>query len=116
MESWPVGLQQLLNEDNFTVAIGDVTSRSDMDVGLAKVRARYTVGIDVYTTSINFDIDDYDTFTTFYKTLINNGVDPFTFDDPLTGTEGTFRFAEAPQIAPLGGRTFRVTMKWEKLP
>lgn len=116
MEAWPGGLQQKLNADNFNVQIGNVNTRTDMDVGLAKVRARYTVGIDVYTTSIDLDIDDYDTFTTFYKTSINNGVDSFTFDDPLTGSSGTFRFAEAPQIAPLGGRIFRVSMKWEKLP
>lgn len=87
-----------------------------MDVGPAKVRSRFTDGVDVYTTEIFLDFSEWSTLKDFYKTSLNNGSLPFLFTDPLTATSETFRFASPPSIQPLGGRVFRVSMNWEKLP
>jgi len=116
METWPIGLQQLLNVADFGITLGNTKVRSDMDVGPAKERSRFTDAVDGYSCSIDLDMDTYSTFLTFYKTTLNNGVNTFAFNDPITGVPGEFRFADDPQIRPLGGRVFHVVMKWEKLP
>ncbi len=116
METWPSEFQQLINEESFGISLGDTTIRSDMDVGLSKVRSRYTKGIDIYSCTIFIDIDLYDTLTDFYKTTLGNGTRTFSFNDPMTGDPAEFRFSEAPSITPRGGRNFTVSMKWEKLP
>lgn len=115
MESWPISLQQCLNSDDFDMKFGDTTVRTDMDVGPAKVRSRFTDGIDNYTCSILMSTDEFATLKMFYKTTLNNGVMPFLFNDPLTNTSETFRFVTPPEFRPLGGLTFRVSMAWEKL-
>ncbi len=115
METWPAELQQHLNVDNFGVDFGETLVRSQMDIGPDKVRSRFTDGVDIYTTSIDLDIEDYDLLTQFYKTTLNNGANTFAFIDPLTTGSAEFRFLGPPSVRPLGGRIFRVTMKWEKL-
>lgn len=116
MDVWPVSLQQRLNTTSFEVRVGKTTVRTDMDVGPAKVRSRFTDAVDVYICSVDLDYADYSTFLTFYKTTLNNGVNQFTFIDPFTLVSTAFRFAEDPLIRPLGGRVFQISMSWERLP
>lgn len=116
MDVWPAQLQQKLNVAQFQVQIGNTIVRSDMDVGPAKLRSRFTDGIDIYTCSINLDFDDYDVLTTFFKTTLNNGANQFEFDDPFTESPAAFRFVGPPQAQPLGGRVFQISMTWEKMP
>lgn len=115
MDNWPVSLQQHLNSSDFNLKFGTTALRTDMDVGPAKVRSRFTDAVDIYLSSILLDYADYETLKDFFKTTLNNGVLPFTFTDPLTGVTGNFRFTEPPGITALGGRTFRVAMNWEKV-
>lgn len=115
MSNWPVSLQQKLDSDSFELKLGSTTIRTEMDVGPAKVRSRYTDAVDDYTCSILLDYDEYQTFIDFYKTTLANGALTFTHLDPFTGLEATFRFKEDPSIRALGGRTFRVSMFWEKM-
>lgn len=118
MENWPVSLQQKLNVDNFTMQYGDTTVTSEVDAGVPKKRSRYTDGMDVYTCSVNLDFADQATLKTFYKTTLANGTKTFAFDDPFTEEPAEFRFAAPPSITPLGngGRAFKVSMSWEKMP
>jgi hypothetical protein len=116
MDSWPGALQQKLNVQSFSVKVGNTLIRSEMDVGPAKVRSRYTDGIDVYTCSINITFDEYATLMTFFKTTLNNGSEQFLFNDPFTATPTAFRFTGPPTINPIGGEYFEVNMEWEKLP
>lgn len=116
MENWPAGLQQKLSTDSFTYAFGDSLVRTDMGVGPAKVRSRFTDAVDLCSATILLDYADFSTLRNFYKTNLNNGALPFTFTDPMLGTTSTFRFISPPSLAPLGGRTFKVTLNWERLP
>ncbi len=116
MEAWPGALQQLLNVADFGITLGNTKVRSETDVGPAKTRSRFTDGVDIYSCSIDLDMDTYNTFLSFYKTDLNNGVTTFAFNDPITGDPGEFRFLDDPQVQPIGGRVFSVKMKWEKLP
>lgn len=114
--TWPVGLQQKLDSESFEMKYGNTAIRSDMDVGPAKVRTRYTDAVDLYTCSILLDYDEQVTLRTFYKVTLDNGTMPFDFLDPFSGIAASFRFSEPPSIRALGGRTFRVQMQWEKMP
>lgn len=116
METWPSQLQDKMNVQNFQIVFGKTTIRSEMDVGPDKIRSRFTDGIDLYNTSIDLDIDDYSVLSTFYKTTLGNGTRSFGFLNPMTNTTDEFRFVTEPTIQPLGGRYFRVTLSWEKLP
>ena len=115
METWPAELQDTLLVDGFQVRFGDTLVRSDMDVGPAKLRSRYTDGVDEYTCTINLEYDDWAVLNTFYKTTLSNGALTFGYDDPMTGVASEFRFKEPPVVVPLGGRFFRVSMTWEKM-
>lgn len=117
MDTWPIALQQHLNADDFDVQYGDTTIRSDMDIGPAKVRRRFTDAVDIYTCSIFLDLDSWSVLRDFYKTILAGGSLPFLFNDPLNGgATATFRFAKPPDGRPIGGRIFRISMTWERMP
>jgi hypothetical protein len=118
MDTWPISLQSKLETNGFTKKLGDTTVSTDMGVGPAKRRARFTRGIDVYTCQVTLDFSEVQTFETFYKTTLGNGVLPFTFTDPFTETTSTYRFQpdSSPSIVPLGGRKFTLSMVWENIP
>lgn len=119
METWPVALQQKLNTEGFGIKFGDPTISTDMDVGPAKKRARYTSAPDLYTCTILLEYDLYQDFEDFYKVTLNNGVTTFEFPHPMTLVNKEFRFMEPPDIRPIsgnGGTVYVVSMKWELLP
>jgi hypothetical protein len=105
-----------VNTADFQVSFGETVLRSDMEVGPAKVRRRNTKGIDKFSASIDLSVAEYTTFKNFYTTSLNGGVLSFNFDHPITREETEFRFAETPNVRPLGGIEFRVTMVWEEVP
>lgn len=116
MDIWPADLQQTLNVEDFQVGFGETAVRSDMDVGPAKVRSRFTDAVDPWNASIILDYTEYNSLLVFYKTTLNNGSLPFGFTNPFTNSQGIFRFVAAPRIVPIGGRKYRVSLSWELLP
>ena len=116
MAVWPVSIQQKLNVASFSETIGETVLRSDNDIGPQKVRRRFTRSVDVLSCSINITFEEYTTFMNFFKTTINGGATAFDFDHPISGVPSQFRFTAPPQIVPLGGRVFQISMAWEKLP
>lgn len=118
MSAWPSSLQQKMDVDGFQYRFGNTAVVSDMDVGPAKVRNRFTDAIDGYDCQHTIDIDDIAIFKTFYKTTLGNGTLKFTFPDPITGVVTEFRFTpgQTPIFRPLGGRIFTLNMSWEFVP
>lgn len=113
---WPSVLQERLNQSGFTTTYGDTTIASTVEVGPKKKRARYTKGIDQFACTIDVELSDYETFETFYKTSLGNGVLTFLYNHPMTQVETEFRFVEPPSITTLGGRWFRLGFVWEEMP
>lgn len=113
---WPVSLQSKVNADSFKIAWGETVLRSDMDIGPAKVRRRFTKGVDVMSCAINLTVEQYDTFETFYKTLVNGGATRFEINHPISQDVVLVRFTGPPEIAPLGGVMFRAAFELEVLP
>ena len=114
--TWPASLQQVLNEQGFTYEIGDTAIRSEMETGMPKVRRRFTKPINKLSCSILLNISQYSTFSVFFNTTLNGGVNTFNFNNPLSASTSEFRFITPPQISPLGGQVFQVSMQWEEIP
>jgi hypothetical protein len=117
-ESYPSVLQDKLNTASFTYVLGTATLRSDVEVGPAKLRNRYTGNVDPVRGSIDLTYTEYTDLVNFYKVTLANGSKSFNFDHPFTGVEEEFRFVEPPSISPKGsgGREFVVSFTWEQLP
>jgi hypothetical protein len=114
--TWPVTLQQLVNEEGFAYTVGETAIRTESDVGPAKVRRRFTKSVDSVSVTINITQDLYPTFRDFHDITLNGGVLPFDFENPLTGTLEEFRFSGPYQIRSIGAGNFIVSMVWERLP
>jgi hypothetical protein len=118
MDTWPISLQQKLDVAGFQLRLGNTRIATDMDVGPAKIRSRFTDAVDGYDCQVLLDFTDIATFKTFYKTTLGNGTLPFLFVDPTTEVESVFRFVpgQDPIIRPIGGRVFQLSMSWELMP
>lgn len=114
--AWPVSLQQKVNQDSFTLNMGDTTIRSDMDIGPAKIRRRFTKSVDTFSVTIDLLFSDYSVLYNFYDISLNGGVHPFELSHPITGVLTEFRFTGPPSFRPMGGGYFKVSMTWEALP
>lgn len=119
-QQWPVQLQNKLNSGNFSEDFGDTTIKSQNDIGLPKVRRRYTKGFNTIRASIFIDREDVQLFKDFYDVTLNGGVLPFEFTDPFSNTLQEFRFdtSNPPSLSPVAssGIVFNLTMSWERIP
>lgn len=116
-QPWPGSLQQFFSEDNFSEELDGGVIRTDMDVGPAKTRRRYTKGVNPMSVSIYLNgASEYTIFTTFFNTTLAGGSLPFTHDHPITGTPTDFRFKAGPRISSLGGGQFIARFDLEELP
>ncbi len=118
MDTWPGSLQSKMNVSGFRKRLGNTRVSTEMDVGPAKIRSRFTDAVDAYDCEVWLDFAEVATFETFYKTNLGNGTLPFLFDDPFTQVATVFRFipGQDPVISPLGGREFSLSMSWERMP
>ena len=114
--NFPASLQEKFNEQGFNYKIGETKLRSQMDVGPAKQRRRFTKSIDTVNATINLFYDDKETLKDFHDTTLDGGTLSFLFEDPFTQTQIEYRFVNAPSIAPIGGEWFSVSMQLEILP
>ncbi len=115
-ELFPSELQDQFNQAGFSQKFGKTTVTSEVDVGPAKVRSRFTRGIDEFSATIDLEYDDYIIFNTFFKTTLGNGSKTFYYNHPMTGVQSVFRFKDPPSITAMGGRYFKVSFAWEEMP
>jgi hypothetical protein len=113
MNTWPVSLQQALNDSGFSYIPGETAISTEMDVGARKVRNRYTFGIDKIEGNIDLHKSLYTTLITFYKTTSAGGTLPFEFKHPVTLATIIVRFLSAPKITRLGGEYFSASISLE---
>ena len=80
--NWSSSLPQYVLRSNYSRNPKNNTIFTSMDVGPSKVRRRSTSTTDIVSISIAVDIDELQTFETFYKTTLGYGVETFNFPDP----------------------------------
>ena len=92
----------------------DQLIRSEVDVGVAKVRRRYTRERLQITISLTLLKNQYDAFKTFYDVTLKDGLETFNYKHPYTGKILECRFLEAPQIE-MNAKAFSLSMSWETI-
>lgn len=114
--AWPATLNNTLDVDSFSYKIGDTTIRSDMDIGPQKVRRRHTKSVDTISCSQKISFSLYQDLYDFFDIDLNGGVNTFSFNHPFTGLPMECRFLGPPEIRPIGGVEFTLSMQWEIVP
>ena len=112
---WPSTLPQKFEQDGYSEDLADNTIRSEVDVGPAKVRKRYTAGVDVVSGKMHLTADQVDTLKTFYRTDTEGGSLKFNFDHPTENKTMECRFTKPPGIVPLA-HEFEGNIELEILP
>lgn len=113
---WPISLPNFLESEGFAYKPGSNSVRTEMDVGLAKTRKRYTKQIDNLSAGMKLSSAQVTTLLNFYFVTLSGGNLRFDFEDPLTQTTSEYRFLSPPDIRSLGADSFTVTFGWEKMP
>jgi hypothetical protein len=112
---WPAALPQLapysLNEEADAVTI-----RSTVDVGLAKLRPRYTAEVKVFSMSLTLTASQVTSLETFWATTLVFGTGEFDWVHPRTLAAATFRFRSRPAYTPLAKDVWSASISLEMLP
>lgn len=122
MPTWPSTLpQSLLYTLTRKRQSGKV--RSDMDTGPAKQRARFSATVYFYDAELILTGAQLVIFDTFYNVTVGQGVESFTWIDPVTDDPATLRFGEGdPEPVEVTAhddpdkRQWRVRFQLEQLP
>lgn len=116
--TWPVTLPQVVSWQQYARRIVDTRIRSTVDAGAPKLRSRYRSRIIehdlpvVYCTKAQWVI-----LEDFFNSTLANGVLPFDWTDPISGSTVSFRFRQPPAFGQmLGPDTIPVTLPVEVLP
>lgn len=112
--TWPITLQDKLNEAGFSLEIPNQYIETDMDVGPKKRRRRTTASLERISCSIWIEKSDYVTFKNFFDVTLAGGTLPFEFEHPFTGVLTEFTMSN-PSITPVGGNELNVNMSWEEV-
>jgi hypothetical protein len=90
--------------------------RSDMDMGPAKQRPRFTAASTYLDLSYLLTLPEMAVFETFFITDTLRGAVAFDYSHPRTGSTVQARFREPPVYTPDSRKLWRVACKLEILP
>jgi len=110
--NWPVALPdcpQTWREVDIPQII-----RSEVDVGVAKTRRRYTRERSRISATLTLSKTNYSDFKQFYNVTLKDGLDTFDYTHPYTGETLECRFIQAPEIS-MNSKAFTVNMEWETM-
>lgn len=116
MAAWPSSLPQLSLLEGAAESPTDPVIRTDMDVGPAKRRARYTWAPRRFTVPLVLTTAQVATFETFYESTLGYGVDAFDWTHPRTLASVSFAFVRRPDFAPIGAGYWRTSLDLELQP
>jgi hypothetical protein len=115
--SWPPTLPAFVLQEGFEENLPDGKIETQMDVGIAKMRRRYTAAPSSVNVSIYITVDQYQIFRDFYINTLGMGSKRFLRPNPITGAVEEYRFRNPPPtIRPYGGGGFTCSMNLERLP
>ena len=114
--AWHVDLPQELFVAGYSGTFPNVTIKSDMDAGPAKVRRRFTAGVEPVSGTMIMTAAQLATFDTFYNTTLLGGSLRFSWTKPPVHTVACeMRFTEVPSWTKVEGE-YEVSLSLEVLP
>lgn len=114
--TWPVTLptKPLIAGANETPP--NLSVRSQMDAGPAKVRRRFTAGERLLTCDSLMTGTQVATLDEFYLDTLGGGVLAFNWVNPRTDATVEMRFVQPPSYRPVGNNKYLVSLHLEILP
>lgn len=116
MPSWPGGLPQQLEMDEFQETLPAASVESQMDVGPPKKRRRFTAAPTPITGRQLLTKAQVATLDTFYRSTVSFGSLSFDWTHPRTGAAATLRFKGEPVIQMVGPDSFYARYQFLILP
>jgi hypothetical protein len=113
---WPASLPQTVDQESYSEGLADVVERSEMDTGPAKVRRRFTSGIQVFQGTVTLTVAQMATLQTFFDSTLQGGSLAFQWVHQRTGAVAKMRFLAPPQTSQPGPQHFVATLALEILP
>jgi hypothetical protein len=113
MAAWPAGLPQASLLEGALETVQDATVRTEMDVGPAKRRRRYTAVVRRFSVPLILTLDQVATLETFYDSTLSGGVDAFDWLHPRTGASVSLAFVSRYQLQPIGAGYYRALLELE---
>ncbi|RJP21679.1 MAG: hypothetical protein C4529_07060 [Deltaproteobacteria bacterium] len=119
--TWPPSLTRMPRVSELEETAPEVVIRSEVDVGPAKIRRRFTGDKRRFTVVLDLRRSEVATFDTWFKDTTYGGALSFSWELPRTGVAADFRFLSTPSYrpqAPRGDGTewWRVSFEIEMLP
>ncbi len=112
---WPTTLPEELLQRGYNQACPDVSLRTSMEVGPAKVRRRSTAQPYPVKGVVKVDESQLGTLREFYDDDLLGGTLRFSWKEPITLAAKEFRFTAPPNWSMTGG-WFDVRLEFEVLP
>lgn len=116
MASWPTSLPQIALGDDFQEVAEPAVVRSTVDVGPAKLRARYTAEVVRFQFSMIMTRTQVAALDAFYTATVNFGADAFDWIHQRTGAAASLRFTARPSYSHVGGVYWRASLAFEVMP
>lgn len=116
MPTFPTILRSAMLADGFKETTANLSLRSSVDQGPAKLRRRATVGVTDLSCVLLLNVAGTQTLDTFYKDDLAGGTLPFTMTHPRGGGSINCRFKKPPVHMAINGPWFRSTLELEVLP
>lgn len=115
------GLPQYSQLSGFTETPPDLTIRTQMDSGPAKIRRRFTAGPELVTIPLWLTDAQVDELKDFYSDAIEGtgtfgGTAVFDWEHPRTGDACEMRFIGPPTFVPTTTDLFRCVLSVEIMP
>lgn len=113
---WPTTLPTALLLSGYSQSLANVTLRTKMDVGPAKVRRRSSAGIEPVNGKIVLNKTELGYLRTFHDDTLLGGSLRFAWKEPITAAAVEFRFVSPPTWTTLDGGLYSVSLELEILP
>lgn len=115
-EIWPPTLPDYLLKDGYSEMPPEVTLRTRMETGPAKVRRRATNAVRPIRGTVRLSAAQKALLDAFYVDTLVGGSLAFDWVHPVTRGAASFRFVTRPTFTPAAGTNWNAALDLEILP
>jgi hypothetical protein len=114
-QPWPSTVNQNVMQQGYSETPERNVISFKPEVGRPILRRRTSLSQVLSTWTMWLSSAEWDTLLTFFQTTLSDGVTPFMFDSPRTGTTDTYLFEDVPKIVSTTALTYEVSFPVRKL-
>lgn len=114
--TWPGTLPSAVLLDGYEERPPELTIRTQMDAGPAKVRRRMTDSVRPLKCAVVCTAAQVTIFDDFFTTTLSGGASAFNMTHPRTGSTVEMRFVSIPKYRSMDINLWEISMDLEELP